>query len=66
VPRRQIGKECRVSWITDVAPKIKILFERDAPDNLRIKCPGSGQVVFQKDVEANQWVIPGSGHHMRL
>lgn len=55
-----------MSWITDVAPKIKILFERDAPDNLRIKCPGSGQVVFQKDVEANQWVIPGSGHHMRL
>jgi acetyl-CoA carboxylase carboxyl transferase subunit beta len=22
--------------------------------------------MFQKDVEANQWVIPGSGHHMRL
>jgi acetyl-CoA carboxylase carboxyl transferase subunit beta len=55
-----------VSWITDVAPKIKILFERDAPDNLWIKCPDSGQVVFQKDFEANQWVIPGSGHHMRL
>jgi acetyl-CoA carboxylase carboxyl transferase subunit beta len=66
VPRRQIGKERRVSWITDVAPKIKTLFKRDAPDNLWIKCPDSGQVVFQKDVEANQWVIPGSGHHMRL
>jgi acetyl-CoA carboxylase carboxyl transferase subunit beta len=55
-----------VSWITDVAPKIKTLFKRDAPDSLWIKCPDSGQVVFQKDVEANQWVIPGSGHHMRL
>jgi acetyl-CoA carboxylase carboxyl transferase subunit beta len=55
-----------MSWITDVAPKIKTLFKRDAPDNLWIKCPDSGQVVFQKDVEANQWVIPGSGHHMRL
>jgi acetyl-CoA carboxylase carboxyl transferase subunit beta len=55
-----------VSWITDVAPKIKTLFKRDAPENLWIKCPDSGQVVFQKDVEANQWVIPGSGHHMRL
>jgi acetyl-CoA carboxylase carboxyl transferase subunit beta len=55
-----------VSWTTDVAPKIKTLFKRDAPDNLWIKCPDSGQVVFQKDVEANQWVIPGSGHHMRL
>ncbi|ANY84183.1 acetyl-CoA carboxylase subunit beta (plasmid) [Microvirga ossetica] len=55
-----------MSWITDVAPKIKTLFKRDAPDNLWIKCPDSGQVVFQKDVEANRWVIPGSGHHMRL
>jgi acetyl-CoA carboxylase carboxyl transferase subunit beta len=61
-----MGKERRVSWITDVAPKIKTLFKRDAPDNLWIKCPDSGQVVFQMDVEANQWVIPGSGHHMRL
>jgi acetyl-CoA carboxylase carboxyl transferase subunit beta len=66
VPRRQIAKERRVSWITDVAPKIKTLFKRDAPDSLWIKCPDSGQVVFQKDVEANQWVIPGSGHHLRL
>ncbi len=50
-----------MSWITDVAPKIKTLFKRDAPDtdSLWIKCPDSGQVVFQKDVEANQWVIPG-------
>ncbi|MBQ0821503.1 acetyl-CoA carboxylase carboxyltransferase subunit beta [Microvirga sp. HBU67558] len=57
-----------MSWITDVAPKIKTLFKRDAPDtdSLWIRCPDSGQVVFQKDVEANQWVIPGSGHHMRL
>jgi acetyl-CoA carboxylase beta subunit len=59
VPRRQIGKERRVSWITDVVPpKIKTLFKRDTPENLWIKCPDSGQVVFQKDVEANQWVIP--------
>jgi acetyl-CoA carboxylase carboxyl transferase subunit beta len=56
-----------VSWITDVVPpKITTLFKRDTPENLWIKCPDSGQVVFQKDVEANQWVIPGSGHHMRL
>ncbi len=55
-----------MSWITDVAPKIKTLFKRDSPENLWIKCPDSGQVVFQKDVEANQWVISGSGHHMRL
>jgi acetyl-CoA carboxylase carboxyl transferase subunit beta len=65
-PPLREGKESSLSWITDVAPKIKTLFKRDAPENLWIKCPDSGQVVFQKDVEANQWVIPGSDHHLRL
>jgi acetyl-CoA carboxylase carboxyl transferase subunit beta len=47
-----------VSWITDVVPpKIKTFFKRETPENLWIKCPDSGQVVFQKDVESNQWVI---------
>jgi acetyl-CoA carboxylase carboxyl transferase subunit beta len=49
-----------------VPPKIKTFFKRETPENLWIKCPDSGQVVFQKDVESNQWVIPSSGHHMRL
>ena len=56
-----------MNWISEVVrPKIKTLFKREAPDNLWIKCPESGQVVFHKDVEANQWVIPGSNHHMRI
>lgn len=56
-----------MNWISDgVLPKIKTLFKREAPDNLWIKCPDSGQLVFQKDVEANQWVIPGSNHHLRV
>jgi acetyl-CoA carboxylase carboxyl transferase subunit beta len=56
-----------MTWISEVVrPKIKTLFKREAPDNLWIKCPDTGQVVFHKDVEANQWVIPGSNHHMRI
>ena len=56
-----------MNWISEVVrPKIKTLFKREAPDNLWIKCPDTGQVVFHKDVEANQWVIPGSNHHMRI
>ena len=56
-----------MNWISEVVrPKIKTLFKREAPDNLWIKCPETGQVVFHKDVEANQWVIPGSNHHMRI
>ncbi|MCG7393043.1 acetyl-CoA carboxylase, carboxyltransferase subunit beta [Microvirga sp. ACRRW] len=56
-----------MNWISEVVrPKIKTLFKRETPDNLWIKCPDTGQVVFHKDVEANQWVIPGSNHHWRI
>src|SRR3954470_16761639 len=56
-----------MNWVSDVVrPKIKTLFKRESPDNLWIKCPETGQMVFHKDVEANGWVIPGSNHHMRV
>jgi acetyl-CoA carboxylase carboxyl transferase subunit beta len=56
-----------MNWISEVVrPKIKTLFKRESPDNLWIKCPDTGQVVFHKDVEANGWVIPGSNHHMKV
>ena len=57
-----------MSWINNiVTPKIKeILTKKDVPDNLWIKCPDSGQMVFHKDLEANQWVIPGSNYHMKI
>jgi acetyl-CoA carboxylase carboxyl transferase subunit beta len=56
-----------MNWITSyVPPRIKSLFKRESPENLWIKCPESGQMVFQKDVEANQNVIPGSNFHLRL
>ena len=56
-----------MNWISEVVrPKIKTLFKRETPDNLWIKCPDTGQMVFHKDVEANHWVIPGSNHHLRM
>jgi acetyl-CoA carboxylase carboxyl transferase subunit beta len=57
-----------MNWITSVVrPRIKnLLGRREVPENLWIKCPESGQLVFHKDVEANLWVIPVSGYHMRL
>ena len=36
------------------------------PENLWIKCPETGQLVFYKDVESNLFVIPGSNYHMRM
>jgi len=57
-----------MNWINNiVTPKIKeILTKKDVPDNLWIKCPESGQMVFHKDLESNQWVIPGSNYHMKI
>ena len=56
-----------MNWISDVVrPRIMTLFKRETPENLWIKCPDSGQMVFHKDVEANGFVIPGSDHHMRV
>ncbi|MGZ5924211.1 MAG: acetyl-CoA carboxylase carboxyltransferase subunit beta [Rhizomicrobium sp.] len=57
-----------MNWISNVVrPKIRnMLSRRDTPENLWIKCPESGQLVFFKDVEANQFVIPGSNYHMRM
>jgi acetyl-CoA carboxylase carboxyl transferase subunit beta len=57
-----------MNWISNVVrPKIRsFLNRRDTPENLWIKCPESGQLVFYKDVEANQFVIPGSDYHMRM
>jgi acetyl-CoA carboxylase carboxyl transferase subunit beta len=56
-----------MNWITNyVPPRIRSFLKRDTPENLWIKCPETGQMVFHKDVEANLWVIPGSEHHMRL
>ncbi|MGB6940084.1 MAG: acetyl-CoA carboxylase carboxyltransferase subunit beta, partial [Xanthobacteraceae bacterium] len=56
-----------MNWISNVVrPKIRSFLKRETPENLWIKCPESGQLVFYKDVEANQFVIPGSNYHMRM
>jgi len=56
-----------MNWITNVVrPKIRSLLRRETPENLWIKCPETGQLVFYKDVEANQFVIPSSNYHMRM
>ena len=57
-----------MNWINNVVrPKIRsFLNRRDTPENLWIKCPETGQLVFYKDVEQNQFVIPSSNYHMRI
>jgi acetyl-CoA carboxylase carboxyl transferase subunit beta len=56
-----------MNWISNVVPpKIRSFLRRDTPENLWVKCPDSGQLVFHKDLEANQMVVPGSGYHMAI
>ncbi|MGM4912470.1 acetyl-CoA carboxylase, carboxyltransferase subunit beta [Rhizobium sp. 768_B6_N1_8] len=57
-----------MNWITNyVRPRINsMLGRREVPENLWIKCPETGEMVFHKDLESNKWVIPASGYHMKM
>jgi acetyl-CoA carboxylase carboxyl transferase subunit beta len=56
-----------MNWITKLTPPgvKKIFTKRDTPDNLWVKCPKSGEMVFHADLEASLHVTP-AGHHMRI
>ncbi|MEJ0092460.1 MAG: acetyl-CoA carboxylase, carboxyltransferase subunit beta [Methylocella sp.] len=56
-----------MNWIANVVPpKVRSFLRRETPENLWVKCPESGELVFHTDLEANLFVVPGSGYHMRL
>ena len=58
-----------VNWIKNfVRPKIRSILgsRREVPDNMWVKCPETGEMVFHRDLERNQFVIPTSGFHMRM
>ena len=41
-----------MNWISNVVrPKIRSFLRRETPENLWIKCPETGALVFYKDVE---------------
>lgn len=56
-----------MSWLQRITPPgVSRIFEkRDTPNNLWVKCPVSGEMVFNKDLEAGLHVTP-AGHHMRI
>jgi acetyl-CoA carboxylase carboxyl transferase subunit beta len=58
-----------MNWITNfVRPKIRALVSQktEVPDNLWVKCPGCGQMLFHRDLEKNTQVCHHCGHHLRL
>jgi acetyl-CoA carboxylase carboxyl transferase subunit beta len=50
-------------------PKPKLATARkkkNIPEGLWTKCPVSGEIIFNKDLEANQMVVPKSGYHFPI
>ncbi len=56
-----------MNWLTKLTPPgVKNIFtKKDSPDNLWIKCPKSGEMVFCADLPGLMHVTP-AGHHMRI
>jgi acetyl-CoA carboxylase carboxyl transferase subunit beta len=40
--------------------------KKNMPEGLWTKCPISGEIIFNKDLEANQMVVPKSGYHFPI
>ncbi len=58
-----------MNWINNVVrPKIRGFLgaKRDLPEDMWRTCPESGQMVYYKDLENNQFVFPGSNYHERM
>lgn len=56
-----------MNWITNyVRPKLDLLMRKNMPEKLWIKDPETGEMIFHKELQANQWVSPNSGYHMKI
>ena len=56
-----------MSWLDRIRPGINKILKRkiETPDNLWVKCPDTGEMLYRADLEAKLWVTP-SGRHMRI
>jgi acetyl-CoA carboxylase carboxyl transferase subunit beta len=65
-PGRPAASEKRTGWLSRIAPGVRNAFaKRETPENLWVKCPDTGEMIYRPDLEAALWVTP-SGHHMRI
>jgi acetyl-CoA carboxylase carboxyl transferase subunit beta len=56
----------RGGWLAKIAPGVrKLVSRRDTPENLWVKCPDTGEMIYRPDLEAALWVTP-AGRHMRI
>src|ERR1700681_3481490 len=58
----------RGGWLAKIAPGVRNLVKRRAdatPENLWVKDPDTGEMIYRPDLEAALWVTP-AGRHMRI
>ena len=55
-------------WLARLAPGVRNALARkpaETPDNLWVKAPDTGEMIYRPDLEAALWVTP-AGRHMRI
>ena len=64
--RPPASKERSGGWLSRIAPGVRGAFaKRETPENLWVKCPDTGEMIYRPDLEAALWVTP-AGRHMRI
>lgn len=56
-----------MNWLTEIVrPKIKKTTPKEIADNMWVKCPNCGQMLFSKELKQSYYVCTSCGHHLRL
>jgi acetyl-CoA carboxylase carboxyl transferase subunit beta len=57
----------RLGWLARIAPGVRNAFAKreTTPENLWVKDPDTGEMLYRSDLENSLWVTP-SGSHMRI
>jgi acetyl-CoA carboxylase carboxyl transferase subunit beta len=64
--KKQAGDRRGGGWLSRIAPGVRGAFaKRETPENLWVKCPDTGEMIYRSDLEAALWVTP-AGRHMRI
>ena len=56
-----------MNWLSDfVRPKIKKTAQKEIADDLWLKCPDCGKLLFSKELKKTWYVCPECDYHLRL
>ena len=56
-----------MNWLSDfVRPKVKKTAQKEIADDLWLKCPNCGKLLFTKELKKTWYVCPECDHHLHL